>query len=642
MPASRPSELPQTKDRWGLLTAQLRLWITPEGEAPYQPYIVLVLDLTRDKLLANEIMPQPPTADEIESALAQAMLQPGRGAGRPRRPAELVLTDAALAETLSPALARVGVQGRVQPLPELQAVVAELEDRMRGGRPEPVGLLTTAGVTPDLAGSLFAAAAEFYRAAPWVALNNAQALAVSIPPEREPARIVAVMGNAGMQYGLAVYERWSDFEKTYLGGDDLSELIAPEGNLSLWYEDVTAVPFADLDALRAHGWPVAGEHAYPIPVRFFAEGRLARPGPEDLHWLETALLAIARAVREGLRPDGQGDYAPLDLTLTVPAHAGPTPVRLTYPAGKLDLARRSVVEPEWDQSEDEPDLPDRRAMEGAMAGLGTALGSHGGPADPQLRAAQQLMYQAWEADNPAHRLALAHQALTLSPDCADAYVLLAEEEADTAARALQLYEQGVAAGERALGGQFQANVGHFWGVLETRPYMRARAGLAETLWSMNRRTEAAAHYRELLRLNPADNQGNRYALLNLLLQSGEEAGARDLLGQYDDGLAEWQYTRALLEFKRSGAGPAAQPLARAALEQNAHVPAYLTGQKRLPLHLPPSMGWGDENEAQHYAARYLNLWRQTPGAVEWLAGQTSARPKGPQRGSGRGRRPRQP
>jgi hypothetical protein len=30
------------------------------------------------------------------------------------------------------------------------------------------------------------------------------------------------------------------------------------------------------------------------------------------------------------------------------------------------------------------------------------------------------------------------------------------------------------------------------------------------------------------------------------------------------------------------------------------------------------MGWGDDSEAQHYAARYLNAWRRTPGALDWL------------------------
>jgi hypothetical protein len=49
----------------------------------------------------------------------------------------------------------------------------------------------------------------------------------------------------------------------------------------------------------------------------------------------------------------------------------------------------------------------------------------------------------------------------------------------------------VAAGQRALGPEmFREYAGHFWGMLETGPYMRAREGLACLLWSDGKRHEA--------------------------------------------------------------------------------------------------------------------------------------------------------
>src|SRR5690606_3453119 len=53
------------------------------------------------------------------------------------------------------------------------------------------------------------------------------------------------------------------------------------------------------------------------------------------------------------------------------------------------------------------------------------------PADTPLQQAQELIYEAWNATG-RKRIALAKKALKISPDCADAYVLLAEEEAQTA------------------------------------------------------------------------------------------------------------------------------------------------------------------------------------------------------------------
>ena len=89
--------------------------------------------------------------------------------------------------------------------------------------------------------------------------------------------------------------------------------------------------------------------------------------------------------------------------------------------------------------------------------------------------AQDVMYQAWDQAEPRKRIALANKALTISPLCADAYVLLAEEKAKSAKEALEYYRKGVDAGSRALGTKaFNEYAGHFWGFLETRPYMRAR------------------------------------------------------------------------------------------------------------------------------------------------------------------------
>src|SRR5205807_9021952 len=72
-------------------------------------------------------------------------------------------------------------------------------------------------------------------------------------------------------------------------------------------------------------------------------------------------------------------------------------------------------------------------------------------AETPLDRAQDVMYDAWEASNPRERVRLANEALRISPDCADAYVLLAEETAHRAKEAADLYAKGVAAAERALG-----------------------------------------------------------------------------------------------------------------------------------------------------------------------------------------------
>src|SRR5438046_655136 len=71
------------------------------------------------------------------------------------------------------------------------------------------------------------------------------------------------------------------------------------------------------------------------------------------------------------------------------------------------------------------DLPDRRATEGAMQEFVHLQRNEAAP-DTPLRKAQALMYQAFEEEDEDLRVQLAKEALEICPDCADAYVLLAE------------------------------------------------------------------------------------------------------------------------------------------------------------------------------------------------------------------------
>jgi tetratricopeptide (TPR) repeat protein len=263
-------------------------------------------------------------------------------------------------------------------------------------------------------------------------------------------------------------------------------------------------------------------------------------------------------------------------------------------------------------------LPDRRAMEGVMQQLVAGLQTQEHQNTP-LGKAQALMHQAFEEPNEQRRVQLAKDALGICPDCADAYVLLAEH-ATSRKEALRLYEQGVAAGERALGAHaFQRDVGHFWGILETRPYMRARLGLAHSLWMAGRRDEAVQHLQDMLRLNPGDNQGIRYTLAGFLLFLDLDDKLNRLLQQYpDESSAAWAYTKALLVFRQHGDTPEARQLLKQARKTNKHVPVYLLGEEFPPAEPPGYYSPGDESEALNYIASFLAAWKSTPGAVAWL------------------------
>lgn len=239
--------------------------------------------------------------------------------------------------------------------------------------------------------------------------------------------------------------------------------------------------------------------------------------------------------------------------------------------------------------------------------------------ETDLEKAQDIIYQAFETPNRRQRINLARKALQISPDCADAYVLLAEENAKTAAEAKALYEEGVRAGERALGPDFEEMKGSFWGFIETRPYMRARFGLTLALIALGELEAAAEHLRAMLELNPGDNQGVRYTYLSVLIDIDDRPAIEKLLKQYKgDWSAFWKYSAAVFEFRKNGRSKKADRLLQDAINFNPHVPLFLLKKKKVPRSLPPYYSPGDESEAIEYLDGATQNWTETPGALDWL------------------------
>lgn len=262
---------------------------------------------------------------------------------------------------------------------------------------------------------------------------------------------------------------------------------------------------------------------------------------------------------------------------------------------------------------------------GTLASLLSLLGNEGN--ETPLERAQDIAWDAWDAPDRRTRVSLAKKALAVSPLCADAYVLLALNQARGPEDAVALYRKAVEAGEKALGKRsFREDAGHFWGILETRPYMRARHGLAISLWETGAYDEAIAHYQALLTLNLDDNQGVRYLLIDSLLILGRDAEAAKLLKRFEgDESAHWLWAAALEKFRRSGDSDKAREAVALAQRANRHVAAYLLGKKKLPRTLRDYVSWGGKDEAAAYVAHTgADAWKATTGALTWLDAQVHA------------------
>lgn len=258
-----------------------------------------------------------------------------------------------------------------------------------------------------------------------------------------------------------------------------------------------------------------------------------------------------------------------------------------------------------------PELLLQGAMEQILGGL------HVNESELQEGRSLALLAKAM-ASSGAKRAKFAREAIRVWPNCAPAYVLLADEAA-TPREALQLYTEGMTAAAALIEPQFFANPGEEFEFLpESQVYLSARMGVANMLWLLGESAEALDHYREILRLAPSDEQGTRYVLASRLAGLGHHEELGELLDRYDEESAEWLYTRALLAFVRRGDSPEANDALRAAIEQNPHVPPLLVGDALLPEAAPEVISPGSEAEAAAYAAAFLSGWRNTHGAVTWL------------------------
>ncbi|WHZ02361.1 hypothetical protein QNH48_26025 [Neobacillus sp. YX16] len=219
------------------------------------------------------------------------------------------------------------------------------------------------------------------------------------------------------------------------------------------------------------------------------------------------------------------------------------------------------------------------------------------------------------------RSKLAQEALKLDPNCVDAYVILADD-ADTDEEAMLLSKKGMEIGEKELGKAFiKENKGHFWGMLETRPYTRAKAAYADALRQLGDTLVAIHEFEQLLELNPNDNQGICYILFGAYLEEGKFEAAERLLKQYEVGTANGLYNKLLLELYKNGFSANAAKLLKEAKKANPHVIPFLTDKNSIPMFLPKGIVLGDESEAIIYADEHFQLWEKIEGLQKWLKKQ---------------------
>ncbi len=615
---------PLTREAWEGGLVRLPNWVEhgPDKTA-FRPWGVIWVSRSTGRITMKiEPGPEMHGPELVLESLVEFAQQERKALGG--RAGRLLVADAAVRDYLQEAIGDSGTD--VELVPRIDAVEDVLRHYVEHVAPDdPPSVLQGRGVTVDVLRSFADAAATFYRAAPWQHLGDEDVIRIDAPKPPRGYAFAVVLGNAGHTFGIGLHASRAAHEAMGMMPADGAAVDAR----SVIFDSGDGIPIADHDAWEEYGLPLAGPRAYPFAAHYVARGEAERLPREELNVLEGLMRALAETTEEEMdsgawSKEVMAGGAKVTFRLALPdllepgkpgARVGPDSSRRASERMHAEIGRFFASQ-EFSSLEEA-----NRALAERFGGR--PMDEIESTASTPLERAQDLASQAYDWTG-RRRVQLARQALAISPDCAEAYVLLAEH-AYTHELALDFYEQAVSAGRRALGEAFEGLAGEFWGHVETRPYMRARFELAEMLEHVGRVGEAIAHYKELLRLNPGDNQGVRYLLVPRLILEGRDAEAAEVVAAYQDdiGATLW-YAAALLAFRASGDSPDSRGALARAMATNRFVPKRLLEPDDEKASWIEHYAPGSDDEAIVCASETGAAWRATAGALDWLRARMKA------------------
>jgi tetratricopeptide (TPR) repeat protein len=611
-------------ERWQGAVVPMPFWTEREGEKPRRARGAFWVGV-RERPFHVET-----EEDSTESTLDLCLRGLEALARDPERagylPGAVELIDASLVDALRSCLEPLGMRLEVvERVPAVDLAVEAFQKTFANPVP---GIFDAPDVFEREARSFYEAARSFYDAAPWRELTDEDLIRIESPASTGGFTHAIVLGAARKEYGLCLIPSREAHERVLAG-----DRAGLERTVNVFFGPIHELPLDDAEWMVARGIEVSSPLAWPWALEARGKSNPRRPSARLLGLAEAVLRALAAATPDALdrgrftervRQAGRD----VEVTLALPELLGEAPPGIPDlpPRFSREANERVMAEiGRFASSRAFESIDDlNRAIEDRFIGSTDELPSS---ASTPLERAQELCWKAWDARGRKARL-LAREALSISPDCADAYVLLARS-APSHDETIALLRKGMAAGERALGSErFESGEGEFWGDVATRPYMRALHDLVGALseGEDDERQEAIRIAERMLGLNPGDNQGIRFDLVGLYLETEADDSARELVDRFDeDRGAILEFARALLAFREEGDTASSRKALRRAIRENRFAAEILAGGEGPEPVMPDSYALGSPEEAQ-VVVRYLErAWTETDGAVEWIGRELGKR-----------------
>lgn len=335
---SKLQALPASENIWLCVVRRMPAWVDEGRSKPTRPLLVLVIDVADGTIMSDNTAATGKSLQTIVSQTLQAAMQTPRVSDKAAcRPVGVVFERADVLATQQADIQALGIGTQLEPvMPEVDALLHEMAASI--GQREPItAVIELLEHDLDATQRFFAAAAEFYRRAPWATVFNAHVIEVRTPPEAAPQWAV-IMGNGGEEFGVALYKsldalnaQFTEDQEAYL--ESGSTQAAVTFNLP-W----NGTPFADLDAIEMHGFEIAAESAYPMLLRMIMDDRphMVPVERDDLDTLQALLHVLPDFVQSPQQMDARTHLPkPAAATLPLPEGFATSAIALTFPAPGL-------------------------------------------------------------------------------------------------------------------------------------------------------------------------------------------------------------------------------------------------------------------------------------------------------------------
>lgn len=163
----------------------------------------------------------------------------------------------------------------------------------------------------------------------------------------------------------------------------------------------------------------------------------------------------------------------------------------------------------------------------------------------------EYLQRAYDSIDPEEKKRLAKKALKLNPQNLDAETLVAITESTPLKiyRKLETIRKKEEERLRKEGYFDDDSIGIFWGMIETRPYMRLLSHNITTLKELGRITEAIKECERVLELNENDNMGVRYDLIGMYCLLEKFDDAEKLFEKYNEDSIYMLFPLAIAQYK---------------------------------------------------------------------------------------------